>query len=373
MNEIIKKLSVLAEDIKKCKLEKFCPELDESRQYYFEPNHVTLAEWQKYEQAFRNGINTDAVFLCESPGGFAKGVNPPGFPADGSEIYRGWATEDLNDGIQISKLRNNKKFKEFRQKTGLDDCYITNICKCGKIPKPRTKHTNHEISLCSKFLKKELEIINPNLIIVVGKKLAGYLNKLDFLKPYDIIYMTHYSYFVGCTAWDFWKQPGEGGELDEVIKKAGGRQSISNSESTSIQTNIKNKISEETKSIKSNSEYLSKGRNKIQELEFKLRELVKEINASINPHVSFDQQRKKKEHMSLIGCNGRMFILPTSTGYDVSISGMSVEKNLYPFLKDLFGKDCDGYRQPNSRVPKWKTDDFDLVKQAALIYAKTTK
>jgi hypothetical protein len=354
MIEIINGLSEVAEDIKRCKLAETCPELDESRQYYFEPNHVTLDDWQNCESAFRNGINTDAVFLCESPGGFAKGVNSPGFPTDGSEIYRGWATRDSNIGVQESKLRNNKKFKEFRQKSGLDDCYITNICKCGKIPPSRKKHSGHEIAACSKFLLRELEIINPKLIIAVGKKLAAYLKKINFLRLYKIIYITHYSYYLGGTAWDHWKQPGEGGELDGIVKYL---KKISTDPIVhSVELDIKGQN--------------SRGDWKTEALKEKLISLVKEINVSINPSVSFDQQLKIKKHMSLIGCNGRMFVLPTPTGYEVSIYGISVEKNLYPYLKDLFGRDCNGHRQPNERQPKWKTDDFNIVKQAAILYAK---
>ena len=219
MESILNDLSKVIEQIKECKLKKTCSELDESRQYFFEPNSITIQDWQKYEKTFLQGIDRRVVFVCESPGGFAKGVVPANFPSDGSKLYRAWATFDPNPGINNSKLRNNKKFKEFRDLAGLSNCHITNICKCGKIPsnrKPR-RHTESEIDNCSIFLKKELNIINPSLIVAVGKKVFDYLTELTFIRKYKIFPITHYSYYVGGTAWDFWKKPGEGGELDQLI------------------------------------------------------------------------------------------------------------------------------------------------------------
>jgi hypothetical protein len=117
----------------------------------------------------------------------------------------------------------------------------------------------------------------------------------------------------------------------------------------------------------------TKGDERIEVLKEKLIKLVEEIKASINQNVEFEQQDKIKEHMSLTGCGDRLFILPSSKHvYEVSLFGLSIEKNLYGFMKKLFGRDCDGYRnKKNKRQPRWWTDDFDLVRKAAIIYAKS--
>ena len=220
IKSVLNKLSIVIEQIRDCKLNKTCIELNESRQYFFEPNFNTIHEWQKQEKIYLQGIDTRVVFVAESPGGFAKGVIPTGFPTDGSILYRGWATVDRNPGIDNSKLKNNRKFKEFRDLAGLSNCFITNICKCGRIPKDRKSKTltKEEINNCSIFLEKELHIINPLLVVAVGKKVNNYLNRLHFMYKYKIFPITHYSYyFGGKTAWDYWKRPGESGELDKLL------------------------------------------------------------------------------------------------------------------------------------------------------------
>ena len=110
-----------------------------------------------------------------------------------------------------------------------------------------------------------------------------------------------------------------------------------------------------------------------------LLKLVDELNENIgHQKIEFTQQVKTKGNMSLCGGNGRMWINPSSVGYDVSLSGKSIEKQLYSSMKDIFGKDCDGFKQTNNNTgiitqPYWRTDSFKLVKKAAEIYSKTTR
>ncbi len=113
-------------------------------------------------------------------------------------------------------------------------------------------------------------------------------------------------------------------------------------------------------------------------LKNKLIALVEEINNNTKTTISFNQQSKKKENMSLSGGNGRMWIQPSPEGYDISLSGISLEKNLTPYMEKLFGKPCDGYKQTNNNIgiirqPYWRTDSFKLVSQAAYEYSKTVK
>lgn len=75
--------------------------------------------------------------------------------------------------------------------------------------------------------------------------------------------------------------------------------------------------------------------------------------------------------MSFIGGNGRIGIQPFHSEYDVSLSGKSVEKQMYKFMCDLCGKNPNGYKQTKSRQPFWRVADFKLVEKAVYHYAKT--
>ena len=79
--------------------------------------------------------------------------------------------------------------------------------------------------------------------------------------------------------------------------------------------------------------------------------LIDEINEKIgHEKIFFAQQRVSKGNMSLKGGNGRMWINPSAEGYDVSLSGASLEKEMYPVLKKLFVRSHDGYKQANSNT-----------------------
>lgn len=110
----------------------------------------------------------------------------------------------------------------------------------------------------------------------------------------------------------------------------------------------------------------------------KLQKLLVQINASrATSKLKFNQQVKITSHMSLSGGNGRIWINPHREGIDVSLSGQSLEKQMYGFMFRLFGRDCDGFKQKNAgkgfkRQPFWRTTDFRQVKEVAFKYAKTS-
>jgi hypothetical protein len=125
---------------------------------------------------------------------------------------------------------------------------------------------------------------------------------------------------------------------------------------------------------------VNKDRNKFMNvdlLESLLVKLVDNINSDLEAgKIELRKQQKIKGRMSLIGGNGRLRIVPSPIGCDVSLSGKSVEKQLYPKLKELFDRDCDGFKQTNKNTgiitqPYWRTENFSLVKKAAEIYSKT--
>jgi len=98
-------------------------------------------------------------------------------------------------------------------------------------------------------------------------------------------------------------------------------------------------------------------------LQYQLENTVMELNALIDhDKLKFNQQKAVKKHMSISGRNGRVWITPSSVGYDVSLSGKSVEKQLYPTFKIIFGSLHHGYKQ-SGRQPFWRTDNFTLVKR----------
>jgi len=106
-----------------------------------------------------------------------------------------------------------------------------------------------------------------------------------------------------------------------------------------------------------------------------LKNLVKKIN-ELSPgiNVEFHQQDVTKKNMCIKGCNGRIWIEPTSKGYDISLSGNSLEKEMYGFMAELYERECDGYKQLNKRIgqkkaPFWRVDNYEMMEKAVYRYA----
>ncbi|GGB01009.1 hypothetical protein [Agarivorans gilvus] len=117
--------------------------------------------------------------------------------------------------------------------------------------------------------------------------------------------------------------------------------------------------------------------NKVEVVYSLLEKVVSELNRQAVV-ITLNQQVKTKKHMSLSGANGRLWISPSQYGYDVSLSGLSLEKQLEPTLTSYFGRECDGYKQLNGnkgfkRQPFWRTDNFRDVEVVCEMYAKTGK
>lgn len=112
-------------------------------------------------------------------------------------------------------------------------------------------------------------------------------------------------------------------------------------------------------------------------LKNELLEFIHAINTSSgDPKLVFNQQDVVRENMSISGCNGRIWISPSSEGYDVSLSGISLEREMYGYMRALFGHECTGYKQRNAnkgfkRQPFWRTSDFHKVESVIERYAKT--
>ncbi len=109
-----------------------------------------------------------------------------------------------------------------------------------------------------------------------------------------------------------------------------------------------------------------------------LDKIVSDLNASPTFQLTLHQQDVVKKHMSVSGANGRLWVSPSKGGYDISLSGLSLENALTGALISYFGREADGYKQKNSnkgfnRQPFWRTRDFNDVKIVCEMYARTEK
>jgi hypothetical protein len=115
------------------------------------------------------------------------------------------------------------------------------------------------------------------------------------------------------------------------------------------------------------------------EIKVRLNGLIKEINTDKLPkagELAFHQQRVATGNMSiyLTHGTGRIYVQPKSVGCDICLSGKVIEGEMYPFMRKLFGKECDGFKQRNKNlgktaVPFWRTEDFRKLEEAIHFYA----
>lgn len=111
-------------------------------------------------------------------------------------------------------------------------------------------------------------------------------------------------------------------------------------------------------------------------LKSQLISFVAEINESLNcEKLAFHQQSVQKTNISIIGGNGRLYINPTSKGYNIGLSGVSLTAEMYDYMCELTKKDRnDKYGFPAlKRLPKWEVESFSIVKEAILRYSKSIK
>jgi hypothetical protein len=114
------------------------------------------------------------------------------------------------------------------------------------------------------------------------------------------------------------------------------------------------------------------------EIKVRLLVVIADVNASNLPRagaLAFHQQRVATGNMSvnLTHGTGRIYVQPCTSGCDISLSGKVIEGEMYPFMRDLFGKECDGFKQRNrnigkEEVPFWRTQDFDKIEKAIHFY-----
>ena len=129
-----------------------CPELVKSRQMY---------PWGK---PVPGAGNVDAVimFVGEAPGKWGAGTT----------------------GVPFTKDRSGKFFEQLlNDVVGLrrEDVYITNVVKC--CPENNRTPTKDEVERCLPWLKKEIELVDPALIVIMGKTAHD-----AFIKTYRLLW-----------------------------------------------------------------------------------------------------------------------------------------------------------------------------------------
>lgn len=204
---------VLRDDIKKCKKKKTCKDLT-CRAFYFEPNKHTIKKWREEKKAL-----TCVFFL------YARVLVQVVYRNDDDiDVKRCWGKENAKQSS--IPFRNLERFLEIRKVNRLENCYITNVLKCG--PRKGFHHSKEEIENCSGRLKEEIKIIHPEVVVAVGGEVADYayilqkyykkfLEDQDFKKPYKI---AHYA-FHGSNEklWeDYWDK--EFKELKKIISRS---------------------------------------------------------------------------------------------------------------------------------------------------------
>ncbi len=148
----------LFEDVRKCKLAKTCPGRD-VRQFYFENEGSAL--------------NYPVIFVCETP------ATALGY-GDGSIRQTCWTGRgpDLH-------------FREMMKMVKMDGALITNVIKCGA--KVAQVPSEKQITTCMRFLRREIELVKPRVLVCVGQKALRYCHEyLNLSIP--LHYVPHYSW-----------------------------------------------------------------------------------------------------------------------------------------------------------------------------------
>lgn len=105
--------------------------------------------WKKRKNVVPGEGSINAKIFCI---GMAPGVEEDKI----GKPFRGRAGQLLNELLKIAKIKREKIF-------------ITSVLKCLTQPPPNRKPTKKEIEACLPYLKKQIEIINPQDFILLGE------------------------------------------------------------------------------------------------------------------------------------------------------------------------------------------------------------
>lgn len=125
--------------------------LQEIKQQVIECTKCELSKTRNNSVAGKGNFKSDVIFVGEAPG---KNEDLKGEP------FIGIAGKKLSMALESAGITR-------------DEVYITNIVKC-RPPNNRVPTTN-ERDTCKDYLKKEIEIIKPKIICVLGNTAFGSL------------------------------------------------------------------------------------------------------------------------------------------------------------------------------------------------------
>jgi uracil-DNA glycosylase family 4 len=122
----------------------------------------------------RGNLNSKILFVGEAPG---RNEDNLGLP------FIGFAGKILEESLKKAGLRR-------------EDVYITNIVKC-RPPNNRVPEKD-EISTCLQYLRKEIQIISPTVVCILGATALQSLLNLKNLQKYHGQIITHdnITYFI---------------------------------------------------------------------------------------------------------------------------------------------------------------------------------
>ena len=125
--------------------------LQEIKQQVIECTKCELSKTRNNSVAGKGNFKSDVIFVGEAPG---KNEDLKGEP------FIGIAGKKLSMALESAGITR-------------DEVYITNIVKC-RPPNNRVPTTN-ERDTCKDYLKKEIEIIKPKIICILGNTAFGSL------------------------------------------------------------------------------------------------------------------------------------------------------------------------------------------------------
>ncbi len=117
------------------------------------------------KSSFDGPINADIMFIGEAPGEEE---------VKSGEPFIGSAGQLLDKMLLAASEKINPRWNR-------DNIYITNVIKCRPMGEERNRKPNmQEIANCKCFLDKEINIVNPKIIVCLGSTAAEVIIHPDF-------------------------------------------------------------------------------------------------------------------------------------------------------------------------------------------------
>jgi len=154
----IKNISSLEDKIKNCRL---CPRLVAWREEVARKKRRAFRDWDYWGKPVTGfgDPNGRVMVVGLAPG--AHGSNRTGrmFTGDGSGDF-------LYPALYKAGFANQAKASSVDDGLIMNDLFITSVCRCAP---PANKPSNGEMDTCQPFLENEINLIRPNIYVVLGR------------------------------------------------------------------------------------------------------------------------------------------------------------------------------------------------------------